>query len=75
MKFTLAGLSALLCVSSVAALNPAQKLQKRLQSKGPVIEKREAAQLFGNQRLQKRASKFLNENTQSTRVSARCQKS
>ena len=74
MKFTLTGLSALLCASSVAALDPAQKLQKRLQDKSPVIERRVPAQPFESQRLQKRASKFLNENTQSKAVSVRHQK-
>ena len=69
MKLTLTALSALLYAASIAALDPAQRLQKRLQNKGPVIERREPAQPFENSRLQRRASKFLNDNTQSKHCS------
>ena len=67
MKLSLTFCSALLCASSILALNPAEKLVKRVQNlpKSPVIERRDAAQPFSDPRLQKRASPYLNANTQS----------
>lgn len=70
MKLSLTSLSALLCATSVAALNPAERLARRVQKlpKTPVIEKREASQSFQDSRLQKRASPYLNANTESTQA-------
>ena len=65
MKLLLTGLSALLCASTIIASDPAQRLQKRLQNKGPVIPKAQAPKPIERSSLQKRASRFLNENTQS----------
>ena len=65
MKFSLSCVSALLCVSSVVAVNPADKAFGRVAQKQPVIEKREALQPFKNPVLQKRASKYLNSATES----------
>ncbi|KAL8793861.1 MAG: hypothetical protein Q9195_003587 [Heterodermia aff. obscurata] len=64
MKFSLPCLSALLCVASVAAINPADKAFGRAAHKKPVIEKRHVSEPFKNPVLQKRASKFLNANTE-----------
>ena len=71
MKFSLTSLSLWLCASSVAALNKAERLVKRVQNlpKAPVIERRHAGQSFQDSRLQKRASPYLNANTQSTTAS------
>ena len=65
MKFSLPFLGALLCAASVAAINPADKAFSRAAHKKPVIEKRHVSEPFKNPVLQKRASKFLNANTES----------
>ena len=65
MKFSLPCLSALFCAAAVAAINPADRAFGRAAHKQPVIEKRQASQPFKNPVLQKRASKFLNANTES----------
>ena len=65
MKFSLPFLGALLCAASVVAINPADKVFGRAAHKKPVIEKRHSSQPFKNPVLQKRASKFLNANTES----------
>ena len=67
MKFSLTIVSGLLCATSVLALNNAERLAKRVQNlpKSPVIERREPLQPFRDSRLQKRASPYLNANTES----------
>ncbi|KAL8830342.1 MAG: hypothetical protein Q9191_001483 [Dirinaria sp. TL-2023a] len=64
MKFSLTFVSALLCASSVSALNPAQKVARRVANKAPVIERRTPTEPFSNPRLEKRASQYLNANTE-----------
>ena len=69
MRFALPCLTALFCAAAVAAINPADKAFGRAAHKKPVIEKGRTSQPFKNPVLQKRASKFLNANTESTFLS------
>ena len=67
MKSSLIYLSALLsfCSLAASAANPENVFNRVKNIKAPVLEKRNPRQPFQNERLQKRASPYLNANTES----------
>ena len=67
MRFSLTCLSALFCVTAAIAARSHHPINafNRMEKRAPVVEKREQSQPFKNPRLQKRASRFLNNATKS----------
>lgn len=67
MRFSLTCLSALFCATAAIAARPHHVINafNRIEKRAPVVEKREQSRPFKNPRLQKRASRFLNNATKS----------
>lgn len=67
MRFSLTCLSALFCATAAIAARSHHAINafNRVEKRAPVVEKREQPQPFKNPRLQKRASRFLNNATES----------
>ncbi len=68
MKYLLTGLSVLAGLASTALASAGTKAFERAHNKGPVFEKRHPGKPFESPRLQKRASPYLTNKTQSMRA-------